>query len=863
MASPFTYMFRSWRSLLGILGIVFFLELGRSLGAADPDQARELFQTGQYGQCLEATHVALEAEEDSIEWPLLQVKSLMALGEYGQAATEARSLVRDHHPLSMPLLMLAHAALLHDNQAGPADNMLQMVYRIASVRRLESMNSLDLVAVGQALLLLGGEPRVVLDEFYSRALDNDPNCQEAYLAAGSLALTKQDYDLAAKEYQKALERFGDDPEAHYGLAQAFYHGDRMAMIQAIDAALHRNPRHVSSLTLLAEHQIDAEDYTGATELLDRAVEVNPWQPEAWALRTVLAHLKNDPNAVKHCRAQALKFWPNNARVDHLIGRKLSQKYRFTEGAASQRRALKLNPEHLPAKGQLAEDLLRLGDEDRAWALADEVYEADQYNVAAFNLVNLRDVMSKFKTLQVDGFTIRMEETEAAVYGDRVVDLLRRAKQVLCAKYGLTLDKPVTLELFPNQQDFAVRTFGMPGVEGFLGVCFGDVITANSPKASRVSNWEATLWHEFCHVVTLNMTQNKMPRWLSEGISVYEELQCNPCWGQHMTPQYRKMILGDDLVPISKLSSIFLSPPTPQHLQFAYYESALVVEFLVDRFGLDALKAILKDLGRGGEINLTIAQHTAPMKEIEQDFSAFARKRAQTLAEAADWNEPDAEQVDPSDAASLTQWLAEHPNSFRALGWQAQRLLAEEKWEQAKQPLQRLIELYPEQTAKDNAYSLLAQVHRKLGETKEEMQVLSQLAAISADAMMAYGRLMNIGMDQQDWQQVVANGERYLAVNPLLGTVHWHLGQAHEALGQSDQAVASYQRLLRLDPADPVEVNFRLARLFQDQDPGMAKRHLLEALADAPRFRAAHELLLKMREQTNVPTLRPTEQEALQ
>ncbi len=833
------------------------------MGASDPDQARELFQTGQYEQCLESARAALEAEEDNIEWPLFLLKSLLALGQYDQAATEARTLVQDHHPLSMPLLKQAHTALRQGNQAGPADDMLQMIYRIASVRRLESLRSPDLVAVGRALLLLGGEPRIILDEFYSRALDNDPNCLAAYLAAGSLALTKQDYELAAKQYRKALERFGADPEGHYGLARAYYHGDRLAMIQSLDAALVRNPRHAPSLNLLAEHQIDAEDYGAAAELLDRVIEVNPGQPEAWALRTILAHLRNDPNAVKHCRAQALKSWPGNARVDFVIGRKLSQKYRFTEGAASQRRALKLDPDYLPAKGQLAEDLLRLGDEDRAWALADEVYQADQYNVTSYNLVNLRDVMSQFKTWKVDGFTIRMAESEAAVYGDRVVGLLRRAKQVLCAKYGFTLAKPVTLELFPSQQDFAVRTFGMPGGEGFLGVCFGDVITANSPKAARVSNWEATLWHEFCHVITLNMTRNKMPRWLSEGISVYEETQRNPTWGQHMTPQYRKMILGDELVPIGQLSSVFLTPPTPQHLQFAYYESALVVEFLVEQFGLGTLKAILKDLGRGQEINQALSQRTAPMKEIEQDFAAFARKRAQALAEEVDWDEPDAEQVDPTDIESLNHWLAEHPNSFRALIWQARHLLAEEEWEQAKQPLQHLIALYPEQTAKDNAYSLLARAHRKLGETEEEMQVLNQLAAISADAVTTYARLMEIGVDQQDWQQVLDNGERYLAVNPLLGQVYWHMGQAHEALDRPEQAIASYQYLLHLDPADPVELNFRLARLFQDRDPGTAKRHLLEALADAPRFRAAHQLLLKMHDQTGASATLPGAKEALQ
>ena len=111
-----------------------------------------------------------------------------------------------------------------------------------------------------------------------------------------------------------------------------------------------------------------------------------------------------------------------------------------------------------------------------------------------------------------------------------------------------------MEIFPEQKDFAVRTFGMPGGEGFLGVCFGSVITANSPasQGGSPSNWKAVLWHEFCHVVTLHKTNNKMPRWLSEGISVYEERQADPAWGQSMNRRYREMILDGGLTPVSEL-----------------------------------------------------------------------------------------------------------------------------------------------------------------------------------------------------------------------------------------------------------------------------------------------------------------------
>src|SRR5213078_3558131 len=133
-----------------------------------------------------------------------------------------------------------------------------------------------------------------------------------------------------------------------------------------------------------------------------------------------------------------------------------------------------------------------------------------------------------------------------------------------------------------------------------------------------------LWHEFCHVVTLQMTKNKMPRWLSEGISVFEERQANPTWGQSMNPKYRELILGEGLTPVGKLSAAFLTPKTDLDLQFAYYESYLVVEFLVQRFGLEPLKAILKDLGAGIAINDAIATHTVPMDEVEKAFGEFAR-----------------------------------------------------------------------------------------------------------------------------------------------------------------------------------------------------------------------------------------------
>ena len=221
--------------------------------------------------------------------------------------------------------------------------------------------------------------------------------------------------------------------------------------------------------------------------------------------------------------------------------------------------MKFDPAFLPAKAQLANDLLRLGGhDDEAWKLAEEVQQADPYDVVAFNLTALRDAVKNFRTLTSPHFALKMDPREADIYGADALNLLERAHAAITHKYGLELRDRTIVEIFPDQKDFAIRTFGLPGGAGYLGVCFGRVITANSPasRPGSPASWEAVLWHEFTHVVTLTLTRNKMPRWLSEGISVFEERQQHAAWGEQMKPRYRAMILGETLTPVSQLSAAF-------------------------------------------------------------------------------------------------------------------------------------------------------------------------------------------------------------------------------------------------------------------------------------------------------------------
>jgi tetratricopeptide (TPR) repeat protein len=593
--------------------------------------------------------------------------------------------------------------------------------------------------------------------------------------------------------------------------------------------------------------IDAEQYDQAEDHLKQVFAVNTNHPTAWAYKAVLAHLASDEAAEEKARQQALALWKDNAEVDHLIGRKLSQKYRFSEGAGYQRRALAFDSEYRPAKFQLSQDLLRLGDEDEGWRLAEEVAKHDAYDVLAFNLVTLEEEMARFRTIGDDGLLVRMDAREAELYGERVLELLKRARTTLCQKYDVRLDEPIVIEIFPQQKDFAVRTFGIPGVAGFLGVCFGRVITANSPasQGENPANWEAVLWHEFCHVVTLHKTRNKMPRWLSEGISVYEERQADPTWGQSMTPQYRELILSGKMTPVSQLSSAFLSPPSPLHLQFAYYESSLVVEYLIETFGMDALQNILTDLADGADINEALIRHTVPLGRLDSDFAKFARERAESLAPSATWEKP---KLPPgANSQLLAKWMEKHPRSVPGLVRWSRQLLVEHKFQEALTAAQRLKEVYPDGTDAESWCAVAAAAHRGLGDVAGERAALDELAKRDSDAASAYLRLMEIAGGQRDWEGVALNARRMLAVNPLVAAPHRYLAQAADNLGRREDATRAYQAMLLFETTDAAEAHFRLAQLLRDANQHQrATRHVLMALEEAPRFLAAHQLLLELK-----------------
>src|SRR5262245_60892628 len=370
--------------------------LAPAVRAADLAELTQLFRAGKYAECVTGTAAEIENARYSENLRLLKLRAEMELGRYADALRTIDAALKDF-PTSIHVRWLGRNVCRFNQQPERAATFETQIAALLKQSPWQYSDAVNQVIAGRFYLSQGMDPKDVLNSSYVDVRKRQPTYVDVYLAIGDLALEKGDYLMAGDAYQQAAKLDPLEPAAHFGVARAFAPSDSERAEAAIKLALERNPNHVESLLLITDEQIDGEQYEAAEQTLAKVAAVNPSHPRAGAYKAILAHLRNQLDKEKIHRAAALKPWPTNPEIDYLIGKKLSQKYRFAEGEQYQRQALKFDPKYLLAKAQLASDLLRLGREEEGWKLAGEVYDADGYNVNAHNLVTLQENIARFVT----------------------------------------------------------------------------------------------------------------------------------------------------------------------------------------------------------------------------------------------------------------------------------------------------------------------------------------------------------------------------------------------------------------------------------------------------------------------------------
>ncbi len=657
----------------------------------------------------------------------------------------------------------------------------------------------------------------------------------------------RDYKGANNEFRLLVEKFPANPDYRVRWGRLFLDHDQAEEAAGLfQEALELKKDHAGALLGLA--LIAAEQYSGgAEELARKALAADPKLLEAQELLASLALEDNDnakaaaearkalaidSNSVEGRAILAVIDWladkketpwdPHQARGYETAGHFFMINRRYEEAIQYFRKAVDLDPNLDSARSQLGINLMRLGRNEEAYRQLETCYNNGFQDKATRNSLKLMDSYKNFVTFQTDRTILKLNRKEAELLRPYFESEMRRAIATYEKKYQFKLAQPVQVEAYPDHEDFAVRTLGMPGL-GALGVTFGYAIAMDSPSGRTPGSfhWDSTLWHEMSHVFTLAMTNHRVPRWFTEGMAVHEETAASPEWGDRITPEILMAIKNKELLPVAEMDRGFVHPKTEVQVIVSYFQAGRICDYINDKFGWNTLLAMIHDFGQGDETSAVIRKELK-MEPAEFDKQFIASVEASTKS-----------MVDGFD-----QWQKGVKQVAESAG--------KKDWDAVIKEGTAIRDLYPDYVEAASVYEFLAQAYTAKGNQAAAMDELERYVhkgGRNPESIKQLAAALAVGGRKKEAAEVL---DRLNLIYPEDADLHQRLGALWLDEGNAAGAVREFRAVVARGPLDPAQAHYDLARAYRlNHQPDEAKDELLASLEAAPGFRPAQKLLLEL------------------
>jgi tetratricopeptide (TPR) repeat protein len=578
------------------------------LAGYDPEHPLPLYLTGrvqerrgEYEKTLKLMAGAVAAHPDDRRLEALRLRAMLALGRTDEAESAARAAL-ERQPQDLVARTILGETL---ETRGRRKEALEAYDKVIAAYNNSDPQPVELPFVGHAAVRatwLSPNPAddmiqgaISLLSRYVKAHPDDLDVKLQLAEVWAADRGAQAQAVAQKLLRQVLSENTEIAEARVlraRVALLFYQQE--AALKDLSAALDTNPSLVEAHALKAAIHIGNGDYDRARTHLDKALAVNPVDRESRSILAALYWIQGKKDKYEALRSEVLTYDPSYGNF-YLVAAELigERQRRYTQSAAFARKALEVEPSNFGAYVVLGEALMNTGQTDEALVQFQRGVETSKrhQDVRRDNWIEvLSQWMPKFKTIQTDEFVIRMPLAEWHVMQHYLPEFLREAHDTLTKKYGIEVSTPTYADSFDNDADFSVRSVGTPGLPA-LGVCFGNVITLLGPTSKPMGqfSWSRTAWHEFAHVVTLQLSKGQVPRWLTEGLSVFEEKERRERWGRDMEQQLYDRWRNGRLLRMSKINAAFRGPD----ILFAYFQGGLISEHLQQARGFEVIPKMLR------------------------------------------------------------------------------------------------------------------------------------------------------------------------------------------------------------------------------------------------------------------------------
>ncbi len=655
---------------------------------------------------------------------------------------------------------------------------------------------------------------------FAAAVERSPKNALYRVRWGRLFLDRLQRQDAAQLFQEALALEPNHAGALLGLALAASDGFERRAIELAEKALAADPKLAEARVLLARLALEDGDARKAVEEADQALAIEPECLEAMAVRAAVDWLADREDTPWIGRI--LKINPVYGEAYATAAHFFVLNRRYEEGVRFYRKALELNPKLLKARAELGVNLMRLGLDDEArWHLEYCYHNGEKY-ASVVNPLRLLDSYKNFETFTTERVILKLHKYDAELLGPYFQAELERAIRTYERKYRMRLERPVRVEAYPDHEDFAVRTLGMPGL-GALGVTFGYVVAMDSPNARKPGefHWASTLWHELSHVFVLAATRHRAPRWFTEGLAVYEETAVAPDWGDRMTPEVIRAIRDKRLLPVTQLDRGFVRPSYPGQVVVSYFQAGRLCAFVAEKWGFDKLLEMMHGFAARKTTPEVIEQALGlKPEELDRQFLAWLEARTRPTVEGFEqWRKGMERLAAAARAGRFEEVLREGP---------------------------ALRDLYPDYVEHGSAYEYLAEAYLAKGDKPAAIAELARYSRTGGRNPQLIKKLAALLEEMGRRREAAEALERLLYIYPRDEQLQRKLGDLWLAEGNAAKAIRAYRSLLALRPLDRAASHFYLAQAYRAANRlEEAREHVLLALEAAPGYRPAQKLLLEL------------------
>ena len=622
-------------------------------------------------------------------------------------------------------------------------------------------------------------------------------------------------------FREALEKNPSSAEAYLGLATVSASGFEGKAAEYLAKAMALDPKLAAAHELMADVALSNDDMDVAVAEADKAIALESDALDAMAIHAAIELIANRSPETWFAKIHAVN--PHYGEGYARVGHQLELHYRYEDAVTYYRKAVELEPRLWAAHSALGIALMRMGKEDEPFRELELSYNNGNRDKATVNSLRLLDSYKNFETFR-DGTTIlKLHKTEAALLGPYLQAELGTILATYEKKYRMKLPGPVQVEVYPDHEDFAVRTTGMPGL-GALGVTFGPVVAMDSPSAYKPGalNWGSTLWHEMSHVFVLTATNHRVPRWFTEGLAVHEEGERSREWRNRLTPEILVAIRDKKFLPVATLDRGFVYPQYPSQVIVSYFQAGSICDFVTEKWGEDKLLDMVHSFAKFETTSAVIQQDlgVAP-EEFDKEFGGWIAKKYGT------------------EAAHFDQWREE----LKALVVAAQQKQYDTVLEQGP----AVLGLYPEYVGDANVYLLMAAADTARNDDRAEAAILTEYAHKGGQMPDALKRLATLEENAGKPAEAAATLERVNYIYPVKDEdLHRRLGDLLYAQKRYDGAIREYAARVASNPVDKAGAEFHLAQAyFAAGQNDKAEETVLAALEIAPGYRPAQKLLLAL------------------